>query len=89
MDILFFGGSFDPVHKGHENKLRTALGYKKFDKIIIMPIGSPGHKSSCKAPFAVRKYLVQQAFSDIAVDMEVADFAGNSFVKSYRYITVD
>ena len=89
MDILFFGGSFDPVHNGHENILRTALGYKKFDKIIIMPIGSPGHKSSCKAPFAVRKYLVQQAFSDIGVDMEVSDFEGNSFEKSYSYITVD
>ena len=89
MDILLFGGSFDPVHNGHENILRTALEYKKFDKIIIMPIGSPGHKASCKAPFPVRKYLVEQAFSDIGVDMEVSDFEGNSFEKSYSYITVD
>ena len=89
MDILLFGGSFDPVHNGHENILRTALEYKKFDKIIIMPIGSPGHKASCKAPFAVRKYLVEQAFSDIGVEMEVSDFEGNSFEKSYSYITVD
>ena len=89
MDILLFGGSFDPVHNGHENILRTALEYKKFDKIIIMPIGSPGHKPSCKAPFAVRKYLVEQAFSDIGVEMEVSDYEGNSFEKSYSYITVD
>ena len=89
MDILLFGGSFDPVHNGHENILRTALEYKKFDKIIIMPIGSPGHKSSCKVPFAARKYMVEQAFSDIGVDMEVSDFEGNRFEKSYSYITVD
>ena len=89
MDILLFGGSFDPVHNGHENILRTALQYKKFDKIIIMPIGSPGHKASCKAPFPVRKYMVEQAFSDIGVDMEVSDFEGNSFEKSYSYITAD
>ncbi len=83
-----FGGSFDPVHNGHENILRTALEYKKFDKIIIMPIGSPGHKPSCKAPFAVRKHLVQLAFGDIGVDMQVSDFEGNSREKSYSYITV-
>ena len=84
-----FGGSFDPVHNGHENILRTALDYKKFDKIIIMPIGSPGHKPSCKAPFAVRKHLVELAFGDIGVEMEVSDFEGNSSEKSYSYITVD
>ena len=89
MDILLFGGSFDPVHNGHENILRTALEYKKFDKIIIMPIGSPGHKASCKAPFAVRKHLVELAFGDIGVEMEVSDFEGNSFEKSYSYITAD
>jgi nicotinate-nucleotide adenylyltransferase len=89
MDILLFGGSFDPVHNGHENILRTALDYKKFDKIIIMPIGSPGHKPSCKAPFAVRKHLVELAFGDIGVEMEVSDFEGNSSEKSYSYITVD
>ena len=89
MDILLFGGSFDPVHNGHENILRTALEYKKFDKIIIMPIGSPGHKASCKAPFPVRKHLVELAFSDIGVEMDVSDFEGNSFEKSYSYITVD
>lgn len=89
MDILLFGGSFDPVHNGHENILRTALEYKKFDKIIIMPIGSPGHKPSCKAPFAVRKHLVELAFGDIGVEMEVSDFEGNSSQKSYSYITVD
>lgn len=84
-----FGGSFDPVHNGHENILRTALDYKKFDKIIIMPIGSPGHKPSCKAPFVVRKHLVELAFGDIGVEMEVSDFEGNSSEKSYSYITVD
>lgn len=89
MDILLFGGSFDPVHNGHENILRTALEYKEFDKIIIMPIGSPGHKPSCKAPFAVRKHLVELAFGDIGVEMEVSDFEGNSRQKSYSYITVD
>ena len=89
MDILLFGGSFDPVHKGHYSILETALEYKKFDKVIIMPLGTPGHKASCKEPFAVRKLMAQTAFSKLGVDMEVSDFEGNSKEKSYSYITVD
>lgn len=48
MDILFFGGAFDPVHRGHENILKAALNYKNFDKIIVMPTGTPGHKRRCR-----------------------------------------
>ena len=89
MDILLFGGSFDPVHRGHYAILETALEYRNFDKIIIMPVGTPGHKASCKAPFAVRKLMAETAFSKLGVDMEVSDFEGNSREKSYSYITVD
>ncbi len=89
MDILFFGGSFDPVHKGHYGILKTALDYKKFDKIIVMPTGTPGHKASCKVPFAIRKIMAEKAFSKLGVDMEVSDFEGNSKEKSYSYITME
>ena len=89
MDILLFGGSFDPVHHGHYAILETALEYRKFDKVIVMPVGSPGHKPSCKAPFEVRKHLAETAFSKLGADVEVSDFEGRSFEKSYSYITVD
>lgn len=89
MDILLFGGSFDPVHKGHYAILETALEYRNFDKIIIMPVGTPGHKAGCRLPFAARKLLAETAFSKLGVDMEVSSFEGNSTEKSYSYITVD
>jgi len=89
MDILLFGGSFDPVHKGHYSILETALEYKKFDRIVIMPVGTPGHKALCKAPFAIRKHLAEVAFSKLGVELDVSDFEGNSKEKSYSYITVD
>jgi len=89
MDILLFGGSFDPVHKGHYSILETALEYKKFNRIVIMPVGTPGHKALCKAPFAIRKHLAEVAFSKLGVELDVSDFEGNSKEKSYSYITVD
>lgn len=89
MDILLFGGSFDPVHNGHYSILETALEYKEFDKIIIMPVGTPGHKAGCKVPFAIRKLMAETAFSKLGVDMEVSSFEGESTERSYSYITVD
>ncbi len=88
MDILLFGGAFDPVHNAHINNLRVALRYKKFDKVIIMPTGTPGHKSSCKAPFAIRKKLTEVAFSKVCDNFEVSTFEGESFERSFSYITI-
>ena len=41
MKICVFGGTFDPLHLGHENAIDTLL--ERFDKVIIMPSKqSPG-----------------------------------------------
>ena len=89
MDILFFGGAFDPVHRGHENILKAALNYKKFDKIIVMPTGTPGHKRRCRLPFALRKKMAEIAFDKICEGIEVSGYEGEKLRKSYSYITVD
>ncbi len=39
-----FGGSFDPVHKGHEALARAAVKELKLDKIFIVPAKNPPHK---------------------------------------------
>ncbi|MBM3192814.1 MAG: nicotinate-nicotinamide nucleotide adenylyltransferase [Chlamydiae bacterium] len=37
MRIGLFGGSFDPVHKGHENLVKDCLNSLKLDKVFIIP----------------------------------------------------
>lgn len=89
MDILFFGGAFDPPHTGHSHILSRALTYKTFGKIIIMPTGTPGHKSGCKAPFPIRKLMAQKAFEYPGLNVEVSDYEGLKDEKSYSYITLE
>ncbi len=89
MDILLFGGAFDPVHNGHINILKKAMEYKSFDKVIIMPTGTPGHKDNCKVPFDIRKHMAEIAFKKLDNNIEISDYEGRRLEKSYSYTTVD
>ena len=44
--LLLFGGTFNPVHKGHKNLLKTISERLRPDKIIIMPSNVPPHKNA-------------------------------------------
>lgn len=44
MKIGIFGGSFNPIHKGHIKIALTALNFYELDKILIIPLGIPSHK---------------------------------------------
>lgn len=44
MNILLFGGSFNPVHKGHVEMIRAAAALGEFDALWILPDHLPPHK---------------------------------------------
>ena len=88
MKILLFGGSFDPPHRGHISILKSAVQYADFDRIIVVPTGTPTHKKSCTAPFDVRMYMSQTAFGDIAANVEISDWEGTNMQDDYTYLTL-
>ena len=44
MNIGLFGGTFDPVHKGHLALARAALEQYKLHKVLFVPANIPPHK---------------------------------------------
>jgi len=44
MNIGLFGGTFDPVHKGHLALARAALERCKLHRILFVPANAPPHK---------------------------------------------
>lgn len=51
MNIAIFGGSFDPVHLGHEKIVKNALDILDIDKLIIIPTYiSPFKDGFCANP---------------------------------------
>jgi nicotinate-nucleotide adenylyltransferase len=55
MNIGLFGGTFDPVHRGHIVLARAALERCKLSRVYFVPAGVPPHKQRQPlAPFAHR-----------------------------------
>lgn len=46
MKIGIYGGTFNPIHKGHIHFAKTALKELSLDKIILIPDNIPPHKMS-------------------------------------------
>lgn len=45
MKIGIFGGTFDPIHRGHLEAARVLLRTASLDRILFMPTGDPPHKA--------------------------------------------
>ena len=55
MNIGLFGGTFDPVHRGHLALARAAMERCKLHRVCFVPAGVPPHKQEQPlAPFAHR-----------------------------------
>ena len=54
MRLLLYGGTFDPPHNGHLNKLRAAAARGRPDRVVVMPAGLSPFKQSTAAPGSAR-----------------------------------
>lgn len=88
MNIGIFGGTFNPVHKGHVNALQRVLEKVSLDKVIVLPDRIPPHKSAENLVSGEdRLKMCQMAFSSIA-NAEVSDWELMGEGKSYSVITL-
>ncbi|MEX1136869.1 MAG: nicotinate (nicotinamide) nucleotide adenylyltransferase [Balneolales bacterium] len=63
--IGLFGGSFDPVHIGHQKIVNSFLENGKIDELWILPSASPPHKKYRKlTKFSIRCEMVDAAFKN-------------------------
>lgn len=88
MKTGLFGGSFNPVHRGHMN---LALSVKKslgLDRVIVIPSGEAPHKSSDEyAPPSDRLEMCRLAFGKYE-GFEISDYEILQTGKSYTIYTI-
>lgn len=65
MKIGLFGGSFDPIHRGHIEPVREAKRTLGLDRVIYLPTAVPPHKPGRRlAPAHARYTMVELALLD-------------------------
>jgi len=83
-----FGGSFDPIHRGHATAAEAVLRVRHLDRIFLIPAARPPHKpGGTVAPFEARVALARLAVKD-REGIEVLDIEGNRSGPSYTVDTL-
>ena len=74
MKIGIYGGTFDPIHRGHMAAARAASGALGLDKLLIIPDGTPPHKAqdACGASGHHRLEMARIAADRLGLSIPVA-----------------
>ncbi len=88
--IGIFGGTFDPVHKGHVCLAEFVLAQEEHlvDQIVFLPAACPPHKSQARASFSHRVAMLETAIafnSAMAVSVLESRRKGPSFTVDSLY----
>ena len=87
MRIAIYGGSFNPMHIGHEKIVDYVLNNLNMDKIIIIPVGIPTHRENNLEQSDTRLKICKEIFKGNK-KIEVSDIEIKSEGKSYTYDTL-
>ena len=81
MKIGIYGGTFNPIHRGHMAAAKFAAEYLKLDKLYLVPAGIPPHKALAEdeAGHLHRLEMVRMAADALELPgvVEVADWELN------------
>lgn len=87
MKIAIYGGSFNPMHIGHEKIVEYTLENFDMDKVIIIPVGIPSHRANNLEQSNTRLKICKEIFKNNK-KVEVSDIEIKSKEKSYTYDTL-
>lgn len=86
--IGIFGGTFDPIHKGHVTLARAAIDELNLTKLVVMPARVQPFKAGKRVTEDYhRENMVKLAFEGVD-KVEVSDYELNNIGISYTYQTL-
>ena len=71
--IALFGGSFDPLHVGHEAIIKALDGFMDIDKTIVIPTFLNPFKSNSHSSAETRFNILKKRFKDVE-NVEISDY---------------
>lgn len=89
MKIGLYGGTFDPVHRGHIDPVLAAVAQLALDEVVYLPTARPPHKTQRRlAPARSRYEMVELAVADHD-KVRVSDFELGDSGPSYTIDTIE
>ena len=90
MKIGIYGGSFNPIHRGHMTAVQSAAQQLGLDRVLLIPASVPPHKqlSADSASAQQRLEMTVLATADLACKAEVLDMELRREGKSYTSDTL-
>ena len=89
MRFGIYGGSFDPVHRGHLAAASAVREARGLERVFLVPAARPPHKAGgCAASFEHRLAMVRLAIEGSA-GLEALDLEGRRAGRSYTVDTVE
>lgn len=89
MKVLIYGGSFDPVHKGHYALLKAACKQINPDKTHIFTAYQSPYKDKSAVPFDIRQQMAKEALASISDTLIFDNFEDKAGRVVYTYETVE
>ena len=86
--LLIYGGTFDPVHKGHKNAFDAAKAAVRPDLSIIIPNAIPPHKASTGLVSGEHRMNMLRLTVGESDDMVYSDYELKREGKSYSVYTL-
>ncbi|MDD8048777.1 MAG: nicotinate-nucleotide adenylyltransferase [Thomasclavelia sp.] len=88
--IGIFGGTFDPIHKGHTKMMEIAIDKLSLDMLLVIPTKNNPWKDSCEASNDNRIEMISIALRNLKkAKISRIEIDDNSDDKSYTTYTID
>ena len=89
MRIGLYGGTYDPVHRGHMSAALAAIGELKLDRLLLIPAATPPHKQAGETEARHRLAMLQIAAENLQrTDVELCTLELERGGTSYTADTV-
>ncbi len=86
--IGIYGGTFDPIHIGHLNLCKAMQEKLCLDEILMIPTGTPPHKSATATKAEYRLEMCRLAVKDYGLIANVSDIEIRREGRSYTFLTM-
>lgn len=89
MKVLIYGGSFDPVHKGHYALLKAAIKQINPDKVHIFTAYQSPFKDKPQTPYEIRRQMAKDVLGPLSKNIIFDDFEQKAARVTFTWETVE